>query len=199
MQEVRRFTWCDVCTVEAGDDAPTHEPAETFTVAIDGAAPMTIDLCERHHKTLVAPLVELLANHGYRESMTTTPAGTGRHGQKPKGARDMPCLWCDMAYASSTGLGGHLVAVHGFPANDTTENRATIGSVYDDGRCPVCGAAVVSVTALGVHLFRQHKDVPGTVAGVYGYARAQGDPHGVVAKVVAKAPGGRYKAPRRRS
>jgi hypothetical protein len=59
----------------------------------------------------------------------------------------------------------HLKRTHGL----------TVREVYGN-TCPVCG-----VEAGGTHIGRMHPEVSGGMAAAFAWARANGDPHGVVA------------------
>jgi hypothetical protein len=152
---------------------------------------------------LVTPLQDALSAHGYRDDMTLkTPgsnghgAGSGRPGKRGVNAGAHPCLWCDVAYSSVSGLAGHLAAAHGFPARE--DGRASVIDIYGP-RCPYCGTEQPGAARLGIHMTRAHPGEPAKFSAAMFRARDLGDPHGVVAKVVAKADEhGQYKAPRRR-
>ena len=193
-QEIRHFTWCDPCIAE---DAPS-EPAHTVPITLDDGRVLTLDLCERHDKALLGPVRDALAAYGYRGDMATSDPR--RRGQKPNGVPDIRCLWCNAdPWASVTGLAGHLASVHGFPADK--EGRASVSMIFGTD-CPYCGKAVGSVAGFGSHMHRAHVGEPSKMSSAYVRARELGDPHGVVAKVLAMAPDGQYvgtmAAPRRK-
>jgi hypothetical protein len=198
-QEIQRFTWCDVCISDDVD----KEPAVTFTVAIDTAAPVALDLCEVHRKALLDPLAEALTAHGYRADMEPAyrnPAlKVGGHpGRRGTG---VPCLWCPESYGSVSGLAGHMHKVHAFPARK--DGRANLSAAYGvGGGCPYCGRLMNGTrpAQLGIHMARSHPGEPSGLPASFVRARELGDPHGVVAKVVALVDPatGKVAKPRRR-
>lgn len=198
-QEVRKFTWCDIELAESPDDALVYEPGETHTVTVDNGKTMTVDLCERHHKALLGPVVDLLTAHGYREDIarpTVAPAKASGWKTPPRG-QVHPCLWCDRTWSSVSGLAGHLHVAHGFPARG--DGRSNLSLIYNVGRaCPYCGREMGGngPQRLGIHMARTHAGEPTRLAASFVRAREMGDPHGVVAKVLAMVgPDGQYIDP----
>lgn len=192
MQEVKTFTWCDL------DDVDDAAPADRYTVVINDES-RTIDLCELHAKALMGELREALADHGTRATgEAPTPLRRKRSHNATKPPELHPCLWCDEVPATTSTLALHFAQAHGFPPGHKDGQRALFADVLGT-TCPHCGESFTTVPGFGQHMWRTHPDVPSHVAETMVYAREHGDVHGVVAAVMAKAPGGKYKAPRRRS
>lgn len=101
-----------------------------------------------------------------------SPKGSARPGRKTDNPQDKQCLWCVESYAADTGLSGHLERQHGLPKS----LREVFGI-----QCPLCGD---KHNGLGGHTIRAHNV---NVSQAFVRARGQGDPFGVVAKVMAKA------------
>lgn len=196
-QEIQVITWCDVCA----DDSPdARQPADPYRVRIDDGPDMTVDLCVRHDETLLAPLRKLLAVHGHRPD-APAPARRGRPRtastpeERAKFSRPTTCLWCGEAFAMSNQFSRHLVRAHGFP--DTNATGADVAGIFG-GRCPYCGHGTPTPAAFGVHIAAHHPGRPAAMSSAFIAARDDGDPAGVVAPVLALAPGGKYRAPRGR-
>jgi hypothetical protein len=65
MRETVIKVWCDPCH---GDDEIFTEADGTVTLSL-GGVPSTLDMCERHRKTLIDPLADLLTTHGRTPAM----------------------------------------------------------------------------------------------------------------------------------
>lgn len=161
-QELVINTWCDVCAADG-----QREPGEPVTVSIDGHPPRLLDLCERDRKTYVAPLAELLESLGRR--VDGKPARRPVAPSAVTGSGDATCIICGHPAPNASALGGHLRLKH----------DATLGEVYGT-TCPVCGEE-----KSGTHVARSH-GMPG-ILPAFAWARANGDPFGVVAAREAAA------------
>lgn len=194
-QEIRRFTWCDLC---AAEDDNMAEPGESFAVTVNGFA-RVIDLCERHRKTLVDPLREVVAEHGYKEgdvtAQTTRAVPANRTGRKAA-SLDHPCLWCPQKFGGPGSLALHMHRDHGFPK--AQGHGADINGIFGKA-CPYCGDKMGSPARFGMHIYRRHEGNARKMSAAYQEALAMGDPAGVVAPVLALAPEGQYAGPRRRA
>lgn len=194
-QEIRRFTWCDLC---AAEDDNANEPADTFAIAVNGLS-RVIDLCERHAKGLVEPLREAVKDHGHKEGQPAPVIGrpTGRPGNKAK-ALDHPCLWCDERFAGAGSIARHLWQAHGFPKiqGHGADTNGIFGKL-----CPYCGKTCGSPAKFGAHVYRAHDGGHARkMTAAYAQALRMGDPAGVVAKVMALVgPDGQYVGPRKRA
>jgi hypothetical protein len=165
--------WCDIQF--ATDE---RVPGETVTVALNGAAPVEIDLCDDDRKRYVEPLAEILRQYGAPASHqgARSPARSSsdsRQGRPPSGDRHLQCLWCSATYAAQSGYLIHLRKRHGFDS---------LADAYGE-QCPLCGQ---SFGSLGAHTTRSHE---ATQTAAFILARDQGDPHGVVARRLAAGAG----------
>lgn len=164
-----------LCDRHADQDEPERRPALTVTVALDGEPPKEVDLCSECRTALIDPLQRLLDEHG------AAPQGVRQPPAKPQrrsvakltaagnGELDR-CLWCSETYVAGTGaLTSHLRREHGFNSQGDAFGNA----------CPLCG---LTYGYLGAHA-RQHQQA--SVPALFTHAQAEGDPHGVVAQVIA--------------
>ncbi len=92
----------------------------------------------------------------------------------PNKPRRYPCLWCDWKpFTTDTGMMLHGQGKH---------NLATLSVVeVFELTCPLCGEEVRS---LGMHAFKKHDGA--TLPELFVQAQKDGDPHGIVEKVLAK-------------
>ena len=139
--EVVTRTWCDPCLVE--HDARTS--GRTIEITLDGKR-RTVELCESHEAELLKPLADVLDRSGHRVPVVGSPARSRpklpgepepvRTGKQPAGPRELACLVCDAAYASSAGLGNHYAADHGMPKAKTLSVvlRPALPAVWLRGR-----------------------------------------------------------------
>ena len=163
-REVQILTWCDACA-----DEDQRTPGATYT---PNHGRRSLDLCDAHHAELLSRLEALLDAYGIQEGQEgRRKPGRPRKAQAPSGAvaappGRFPCLLCGTSH-NANGMGGHLRRMHG----------STIGQAYGS-ICPVCGKA-----STGTHLGRMHPDESQGqgMVGAFAWARAHGDPHGVVA------------------
>lgn len=181
-------TWCDPC-MERDERVPGRE----HTVALDGTAPKVVALCDSDEAQYLKPLAALLGEFGAPvEGKAAQPAastsgdmprhlldfniGGQRRGRTPgNGERAAQCLWCPLSFSNDgSGLLQHLERVHGLPRS----LREAFGP-----ECPLCGTAF---EILGGHLKKTHHYA--SVTEGFLAAREAGDPHGIYAKILAKAP-----------
>lgn len=180
MKEVTVKAWCDACAAEIADTGGDVEPATVEQgVSISPHLPRFLDLCERHHKSLIEPLAALLAEYGQAGPGSTKETPHKPHSRPGKDANEgdrYPCLWCPEAFGSSGGLKGHLERVHGLADG---RGGAVFGTV-----CPLCMARQVGKTTMGTHARGAHG--ARSVAALFREAEAAGDPHAIVAAVKSK-------------
>jgi hypothetical protein len=173
--------WCDRHL-----DLDERVEAQTYQVGLDGVW-RDVDLCKECYADTLQAVTVLLDQHGRTSEQTTKPVNQSvgqrslpllleqerrgkRQGRKPSRERGWPCLFCGLAYGSTSGLQAHLRAHHGFK---------TVGEAVGT-RCPLCGMEYVS---LSNHFVRTHADEGLTTAMQYfALANESGDPHGVIAE-----------------
>jgi hypothetical protein len=165
------------------DDEKVTEDITAVPIGFDGKW-KTLDWCPVCIQEAIAPLRELWDKAGidieppkrpYRKKTdiaATAPNGEARRGRQSDSPRDKQCLWCPADYAAETGLLRHWELQHGLPHGI----REALGST-----CPVCGEDFGS---LGGHAVRTHG--VSHISQAFVLAREQGDPHGVVKRVLAK-------------
>ena len=177
VSQIRIETWCDACRAE---DPESAEPAESQEVQL-GKLARSLDLCERHQKQLLQPLLELMQTAGQTVRSPTAPKPpkprqpSKRPGAHSVGAAPAPCLWCPEVFPTQGGLSSHLMTNH--------QLTSSIAGAYGD-RCPWCGKGTGSKSMTG-HLRNAHPDSPINRPQAFLAARDAGDPAGVVAKLLA--------------
>lgn len=168
--EILTRIWCDLCM----DEADVHTEGDHHLVAINGPT-RQVDLCRAHAATLLEPLSAVLSAHGAPVDTQPTRKDFGplrRTGRtSPLGrAREVQCLWCPLDYTSTSGLHAHI-REHGF--SHPTEGAGRV--------CPLCGKEFSAVSS---HVRAAHPPLV-NVWQAFQMARADGDPHGVVAQRLA--------------
>jgi len=151
------IAWCDAC-LEA--DPESQEPATTtapmvLDTSAKGAKPRTIDLCDRHHKELVVPLIDALNAWG----VSLQPSMVGR---QPVGlAQPAPGV------RTTTGDRSHRAKDSGgrkFPKPGT--------KVWGPFKCRVKGctqrAPSINLDAFHQHLHARHAITPAEYVERYG-------------------------------
>lgn len=172
------------------NDEKHAQPVEgkTYAVTIDGNE-LELELCDACYVEILKRIVAMARpagqeppNAGMASVHQIVPGSVvaDSNGQTPaplelvaeKG--HYPCLWCPHEpYPSPTGLGLH-VQRHGLPTSYV--------QLYGL-KCPLCGDKTKQ--KLGLHLMQHHDGL--TVPEAFQLALADGDPHGVVKPVLAKA------------
>lgn len=181
--------WCDVCAADG-----EHIEGEPVEVTLNGATingrTLTLDLCDRDRKAIVGPLEDALAAYG-RKPEGQAPKRRGRPPKPPQEAQEpqeprpsepidhhaypFRCLYCGHETNNSGAMSGHYKLRHG----------VSMSEVYGS-RCPACGVQMGS-SGMGNHLVSSHH-IRGGVAIATAWARANGDPHGVAAEILARVP-----------
>ena len=173
VSQIRIETWCDACRQE---DPESMEPAQSQEVQL-GKLLRNLDLCERHQKQLLQPLLELMQAAGQTVRSSSTPGPrprAKRQGAHNQGVAPAPCLWCPEVFPTQGGLSSHLMTNHQLTSSITDAYGST---------CPWCGKRPgKNMTS---HLRAEHPDSPSDRPGAFLAAREAGDPAGVVAKLLA--------------
>lgn len=155
-------TWCDACLSELDQrtDA-THSEA----VAL-GNARRTLDLCESHFDTLLAPVVDALKRYGNPVEPSKASTAPTLPPSKAGGAQ---CPRCPFTGPRSN-LRAHLKKTHGMTAGEAS--RAMGGTVP----CPEAGCDFMGMDGTGVAVHRRlTHGIRGKSAKANGHAR-KGDP-----------------------
>lgn len=171
--------WCDgVRMLAANEFEPRHgdervRAQERGPYSL-GGKPKMCDTCDKCDDDMtVAEMRYVLAEFG-------SAVGAGK---KPKQQQPAPqkqadgrtdCLWCD-TNTTWGAWGGHLREVHGFSGI-----KEALGN-----QCPACGE---KLAGLSVHITRGHDEFA-MVTDAFFWARDNGDPYGVWAKVTAPGRG----------
>jgi rubredoxin len=163
-QELIVSTWCDACLAEG-----ERTEGEPVSVALGRSVALILDLCERHRKELVDPLAETLAEHGRRPDGKPVKRARAAAPVEGTGSERPSCPVCGASPSTFGAMSGHLRRMHG---TTVTEAYGTV--------CPVCG----SDHGHGTHIARMHQ-IEGGMVGAFEWARANGDPAGVVAAQLA--------------
>lgn len=173
-QELVVNTWCDICLAADGTREEGHP-----TPNIGGRM---LDVCKRHDEELVRPLVEAIEAHGRRIDAPPKRSGDAQRQASHRAATREPaihadaspqdyapqCPRCGHQTATSAAMSAHLKAHHGLSMADAYGLA-----------CPVCGVEFGS-SGIGMHLVKGH-GLTGGMTVAYEWARANGDPAGVVA------------------
>lgn len=179
LQIIERRT-CDGLKLgsEPGDFVPRHDPPVPGiirTFALDGGKPKNTDLCDQCNSgPTCLTLDELRAV--LRESGVVVMAAAGKNPQPGRASQPRMsegrtlCIWCPGDYAWGA-WGGHLRTAHGLGGV-----KEALGKM-----CPACGE---EFDGLSVHITRGHDEFP-MVTDAFFWARDNGDPYGVWAKVSA--------------
>lgn len=168
---------CDVCA--AGD---VDTPGDTQLIQLHGLKPLELELCEAHDKELVKPLRDVLAELGSKPMDRTSAVAVPR--QHQGGAHEfselVQCLWCDhKPFGSQSGMTGHLRDAHQMPGQ--------VVAVFTD--CPFCGEAIGNQgPAFGHHVRAEHPGKPTMRPVAYQVALREGDPLGVVQRLIDAPP-----------
>lgn len=163
-RELRIDTWCDPCLAKGA-----HEEATTEEVALGGRT-LQLDVCKAHRDKLIAPLETALEAWGRRPEKAPRKTSATRPLAPSLDMAPLPqCLVCGHQTPTSSALGAHI----------RTHHDMNMAQMFGDA-CPLCGATM-GAPGLGQHMNRAH-DVTGGMGVAFLVARAQGDPHGVVAR-----------------
>lgn len=127
----------------------------SFQIAVNGAKPVEVDLCEQHEKEFLSPLLELLDDSGQPVEQRATTSVSGRK----------QCSMCEKVLTRE-GLRKHLMTQHGIErraAGDVVrEIFGTPSNVKVGERpCPDCGQKFDTPQGLGVHRRTKHGYVRG--------------------------------------
>jgi hypothetical protein len=122
-------TWCDGCVA-----VDMRTEGETHTIKIDGKA-AEVDLCERHVKQLIEPLLAVIEERGVPVKPAPRPASNGR-----------PCPFCD-SNISTASIVGHVYTQHAGGLDKKPPTPAV---------CPECGDANPDARSMGAHRSRAH-------------------------------------------
>ena len=141
-----------------------------------------IDLCEGCEAEALTPLRMMLSKHGERvaakavktlpvqsKPQDAAPRKTNAHKSTPG---QFPCFVCDKESRTLAGLEQHFRARHGLSQGQAVGNR-----------CPLCGKELSGGIGVTLHCATAHNVEHSLTAMLQ--ARAEGDPHGVVAARVA--------------
>jgi hypothetical protein len=162
---------CDACQHA---DPPQDVPGVTVEVSITGLCNGSIDLCERHVREIITPVVLAIRewsmtpvrSHKTAAATVATPSKKRAY-RRPSGPADVACL-CGVMSTSVEGVKQHIRVNHDMTVSDAFG--------YD---CPLCGFHLKNNGSLTRHGVSGH-DEPDVLA-LFSAAEAQGDPYGVVA------------------
>lgn len=183
-REVQVLAWCDVHMAE---DQRVPMVA-THTVALDGGAPRTLDLCEEHEAALWKPFADVAAlgakaeANGAPKAVQAGPRALGGiRRASPRtvtanksDANTRVCLLCSATLEGRNIHDRHLVQAHGLPK---------VMALYGDA-CPFCGETFSTPQGLAIHGTNSHGHYD--LAALFWAARDAGDPHGVVAAALER-------------
>jgi len=166
-------TLCDACYDEGKTEA-----ASPYVVTVLGAT-WGVELCEAHRASLIDPLADVAERLGQAVKPKATKATKAAKTAGSDRPNAEPCLLCGHVSPRISALLQHLKASH----------HTNLEAVYGTD-CPVCARAFDSATALGVHVSRSHPEVTDalgatSIPAAIRYAAEHGDPHDIVAKVLA--------------
>lgn len=146
-QQVERVL-CDVCLGSGGREEAVHHWPE--------GAPVVLDLCDRHYKEYVEPVVDLLGRYGWSPAEEPPPPKKRRNYRSgPFLCKVEGCLAAPLKHSGT--MWQHLVKKHGInmhtyrdlygdPVPLTPEEQA---SLVIEARCPVEGCSAAYSTELG--------------------------------------------------
>ena len=126
-KEIVTHSWCDLCLGVDENREPATQLDQVVTLGLGkGAKPLSLDLCERHHKELFEPLLEALSAFGapvMDPSSASRASGPRAHASPASGShRPGPfrCMVPDCAsvLANTGSLGSHLRQTHGLTMKD---------------------------------------------------------------------------------
>lgn len=123
-RELRVRTWCDACLEEGAQEPAVHRGIK---VSLDGAPPLLLDLCQRHHVELVRPLLVALERYGVDPDGTPEPSGRRDSNRARRRSGPFKCQvpGCTASPLKHTGsLWQHLKGLHGLTM---AEYRETYG------------------------------------------------------------------------
>jgi len=184
-KEILTRVWCDLCLGEddSREEATHRDNAVTLGLG-RGARPLSLDLCERHYKELLEPLVEALS--GYGAPVGDAPAiRSPRAKSTPSSQSAAPeagpfrCQFpdCDALLKNAGSFNAHVRQQHGMTRGVYVETYGepqveaerealpVISNPIGEDRavCEVCGKIYSHelgnnrpTQALGVHLARAH-------------------------------------------
>lgn len=142
-----------------------------------------VDLCDPCAERLTGPLealVEAVGVHveGAPVKRKARPAAAAQAAlpgvEADDAAGTYPCIVCHEPHTGG-GMGSHVKRMHG---------GATLRDVYGSD-CPICGKSSGNA---GTHIGRSHPEAGGHgIVGAFEWAKAAGDPFGIVARQEAAA------------
>lgn len=147
MKEMRVLVWCDACFEE--DNEAQVEGETTMAISLNGRTRHSLDLCRRHRKELITPLMELLTAKGTPPDKIELDV---RRSQPPVGAARLSDRWtCPICKdtMNRTSAVGHVWSKH-------HEDERPEGPT----RCPECGwpeADDATAQAVSMHRYRAHQ------------------------------------------
>lgn len=136
-----------------------------------------VDLCDECDEDLTGRLAELVESFGVAVDGAPARRPVGRPpGPKAEADGMFPCLICHASHTGG-GMGAHIKRMHG---------GAALRDVYGSD-CPICGKETGNA---GTHIGRSHPEANGYgIVGAFEFAKAAGDPFGIVARQTAAAQG----------
>lgn len=137
-----------------------HEDAQhrNVSISINGARPLSLDLCERHHRELIRPVLEALAAHGVDETQPMPRRRDSNRHRRRSGPFKCLVPGCNATPLKHTGtLWQHLRGVHEITLDEYREQYGDPVPLSADeqaelvveARCPVDGCSTVYSTELG--------------------------------------------------
>lgn len=166
-----RWASVDLCP-ECWDDlaAGLMQAMEKWGVRVDGPGPV------RGKRARVRHTVPDGVDPNSLDYLAEQAAKGVRRGQAPSGDRPFKCFWCRLDYAQLHGMMSHAENQHGLPGH----SAHLLGAA-----CPVCGDVFSSGGGgLTQHAYTMHSPAQNVVQ-LFHMAAEEGDPHGIVAGVLA--------------
>lgn len=170
MKEIKVVATCDKC---GGPDADEYTELNSRgkEVVLDLDKPCRDWREELHRKAtlILAPVVTLADEKGVEPEKVSAKAA-----QKPssKKSGERVCLMCPETKGSDTGIRDHMHNEHGWPKS--------MPDIFGNF-CPIDGGEYPRVAQ---HIAQSHKEFPNATQA-FAHAKANGDPHGVVAERIA--------------
>lgn len=158
MRRVNIELLCDACDSEG---APEAAAEHNVLLAIGPSGRKSIDLCDRHHKVMVQPLLDLIASHAADPEDVGAPAAAAprQHGD---GGGPWVCTVCGKSLNWRKSAITHMVQAHKISEADASHK---IPPKSDPHECPICGYLAAGRQGLGSHHAFAHADRPPATPG----------------------------------
>lgn len=171
-KEVQVVTRCDGCG--STDDVDTYPEVNSsgkpVEIDLDAPCKARFDDLKAQAALILTPFTDLIDEHGAKPTKASKPK-TRPASKKVVGER--VCLMCTETMASDTGILGHMQKEHGLPRS--------MPEIFGN----ICPLDAEEYPRLAQHVAQAHKEHT-HVSQAFAFAKANGDPHKVVASRIAK-------------